>query len=68
MTTYYDDLKCPQCKIRKMIWIRGTLLCPKCDAHIIWDLQTPWARAEELEWVKKNISVGDSVGRKKTEV
>lgn len=57
MMIYCDELSCPKCKIRKMIWVKGTLLCPHCDSSVIWDLQTPWTTEEESNWVNRNISV-----------
>jgi len=54
--TSCDELKCPICKT-KMVIVKDTPLCPICDVEVIYDLQTPWTRKEEIDWVDNNSGV-----------
>jgi len=48
-----EVLRCPRCG-RVLVWVKDTLFCMKCDAAIIWDLNSPNSRKEEEDWVKRN--------------
>ena len=48
-----EILLCPICG-KPLAWVKNTLLCLKCDASIIADLNSPNTRQEEKDWVKRN--------------
>jgi hypothetical protein len=49
---------CAKCK-RKLVWVKGTLLCVVCDSALLWDLNTPNTRQEEIDWVNKHGKMGE---------
>jgi uncharacterized Zn finger protein (UPF0148 family) len=56
LMTYSEVIKCARCG-RVMLIIKGTFLCPICNMAEIYDLQTPWTRQEEKDWVDRNLGV-----------
>jgi len=47
---------CAKC-CRKMVWVKGTLLCVVCDSQLLWNIRTPSTYKEQDDWVDKNLDV-----------
>lgn len=44
---------CAKCG-RKMVWVKGTLLCVKCDSQLLWNIRTPATFEEQNKWIDNN--------------